>query len=185
MPSGVVAGPPTLVEAWWQAQAPVTWLRGVPPSRASLSLCPREGKRPRRPTQRESWGVLGRDHVQGCGYGLGYDTPVKRSTGQTLTAKVKGLDPAVVCVRVRRDGVPGGSNATRCCGGPSYTCGSVVAGASTRHAAPSCAPLTGIAAAVSRRGETATSGRHEGNLGVGWSGTVFGGVAMGWAKTTR
>jgi hypothetical protein len=46
-------------------------------------------------------------------------------------------------------------------------------------------PRTDVAAAVSRRGETATFGRHEGNLAVGWARTVFGGVAMGWAMTTR
>jgi hypothetical protein len=46
-------------------------------------------------------------------------------------------------------------------------------------------PLMGVAAAVSRRGEMATSGRYGGNLGVGWAGTMFGGVAMGWAMTTR
>jgi hypothetical protein len=45
--------------------------------------------------------------------------------------------------------------------------------------------LTGVAAAVSRRVETAMSGRHGGNLGVGWAGTVFGVVAMGEAMTTR
>jgi hypothetical protein len=46
-------------------------------------------------------------------------------------------------------------------------------------------PLTGVAAAVSRREEMATSGRHGGNLVVGWARTLFGGVAMGWAMTTR
>ena len=39
-------------------------------------------------------------------------------------------------------------------------------------------PLTGVDAAVPRRGETATSGRRRGNLGVGCAGTVLGGVAM-------
>ena len=36
MPLGVALGPPTVVEAWWLAQAPGTQLRGVPPSPASL-----------------------------------------------------------------------------------------------------------------------------------------------------
>ena len=36
MPPGVAMGPPTVVEAWWLAQAPGTQLRGVPPSPASL-----------------------------------------------------------------------------------------------------------------------------------------------------
>ena len=31
MPLGVALGPPTVVEAWWLAQAPGTQLRGVPP----------------------------------------------------------------------------------------------------------------------------------------------------------
>ena len=31
MPLGVALGPPTVVEAWWLAQAPDTQLRGVPP----------------------------------------------------------------------------------------------------------------------------------------------------------
>jgi hypothetical protein len=46
-------------------------------------------------------------------------------------------------------------------------------------------PLTDVAAAVSQKGETATSGRHGGNLAVGWARAVFGGLAMGWAMTTR
>ena len=45
MPPGVAVGPPTLVEAWWHAQAPDTRLRGVPPSRASLPPCLGGGKR--------------------------------------------------------------------------------------------------------------------------------------------
>ena len=31
MPPGVAVGPPTVVEAWWHAQAPGMRLRGVPP----------------------------------------------------------------------------------------------------------------------------------------------------------
>ena len=42
----------------------------------------------------------------------------------------------------------------------------------TRHVALGCAPLTVVAAAVSRRRETATSGRHGGNLVVGWAPTL-------------
>ena len=75
-----------------------------------------------------------------------YEVPVRRSGG---IATPQGPRPASsdmaphrpACMRARLDGrvYLGGSNAARCCFGPSYGCGSVVAGAGTRHAAPGCA----------------------------------------------
>ena len=61
-------------------------------------------------------------------------------------------------------GYLGGSNAARCCGGPSYGCGSVVAGAGTRHAAPGCAPLTGVA--VGHGGSNVREGGNRYTIGV-------------------
>ena len=40
-------------------------------------------------------------------------------------------------------GPSGASYATKSCAGPSYTSGSAVPGANTRHAAPECDPLHG------------------------------------------
>ena len=76
-----------------------------------------------------------------------YEGPVRHSGGIAIP---QGPRPASsdmaphrpACMRARLDGTVylGGSNAARCCFGPSYGCGSVVAGAGTRHAAPGCAP---------------------------------------------
>ena len=59
-------------------------------------------------------------------------------------------------------GTSGGSYATKSCAGPSYTSGSVVAGANTRHAAPECDPLHGRHYRLHLEGETATGGNPEG-----------------------
>ena len=99
---------------------------------------------------------------------------------KTRPCKVKGLDPVVKRYRVRRDGGPGGSNATGAshwalihagwCGGMSEEAARV---------SGVCPPLTDGTAAGTWRGETDASGLHGWGLAVGLARMLLQSVPMG------
>ena len=106
--------PLTSLEVLWRVQMPGTRLRGVPPPLTDGAAAGTwRGKT-------DASGLHGGDLAMGLARMLLQSVPLGRpnTTGwrgplvKARPCKVKGLDPVVKRYRVRRDGGPGGSNAT-------------------------------------------------------------------------
>ena len=136
--------PLTSLEVLRRLQTPSTRLRCVPPLTDGAAACTRRG-------ETDASGLHGVDLAVGLAQMLLPGVPLGRTdttgwSGPLVKARpweVKGLDLVVNRSRVRRDGGPGGSNATGASYRASYMWGGVMACQKRRHASPVRGPPHG------------------------------------------